>query len=760
MRILPVSCLILASSIATLSAELYTSAGSGLWDATNVGTWNPAGNPQTGSTDSVTILTGHTVNFSGANGVGLSGSGDLGVANGQTININGGILTQTPPNFWIRIGHETDGTLNINDGRFHFTNSTATAAPNLQIGIRGASGFVNIGDGIGEPGSAVLNLRDIVDGTANGANVSLNLAATEGSFANGVAGTIVIKSDGLLEGDVRNTSANNPVIRVGQAGSSSQSSIIVNAGGQFRAHGTVEIGSNAGANGLIRINGNGARMDMDGGEFDIGWNGTGAFVLENGGVYSRVDTAAERLDMLVGREATGIGSVEIKSGAQLLRGAGSNVGDMRIGLRGTGTMTISDGGLMQNDSGNWDWVGQESGGNGTLTINTDGTFRTTGGSNLIIGVNAGSTGLVVVNGGMLDLQSTSSADVRVAQNGTGTFKQISGISNVRWMQFAENNGTAFFDLRGGDLNVRSSFFLGGASATSTGTGTATATQSGGNLTAGGAFVVGLATGHTASYTMTGGTIRHTSSDMSVGESGIGTMRIGVGATVDDVSTSGRFFVGRNEGSSGSLFVDGTLTRLASNDIRVGNGDANDVDNTTAPGLLGGTGSIVSGVRIGAHGTLTGGDLGTVGTLTLTGNLSFSANGTLFADFGTTGNADRIKIFGSVDLTGAVLDGDWLGGVVGLASRYWLIDNDDVDPILGTFANVSLTSPNSSLFPSADGWATIDGQEFAVFYNADFDKNALTGGNDLLLAAIPEPSASLLLGCGLALTFARRRRKNA
>jgi hypothetical protein len=45
-----------------------------------------------------------------------------------------------------------------------------------------------------------------------------------------------------------------------------------------------------------------------------------------------------------------------------------NVGDLRIGLSGTGSLTINDGGLVLNESGNWDWVGQEQNSNGTLTI--------------------------------------------------------------------------------------------------------------------------------------------------------------------------------------------------------------------------------------------------------------------------------------------------------------------------------------------------------------------------------------------------------
>lgn len=745
------------------SATIYNSVTSGLWDDANPGTWDPTGNPQTGTTDSVNILAGHTVIFSGANGVGLNSSGDFGIAGDQVVNINGGVLTQSPENFWIRIGHESNGTLNINDGRFHFTNSTINSAPNLQIGIRGARGTVKIGDGTGLPGSAVLNLRDIVDGTANGGIVGMNLgaAAEAQGFPNTAVGTIVINSDGLLEGDRRIDGNNDPVIRVGQGSSDLESSIVVNAGGQFNVHGRLEVAAEVGSKGMIRVDGQNTRLDMDDGEFTIGWNGVGAFTLDNGGVFSKTDSTVGRGDVLVGRVGSSTGTFVVQNNAQFYRGPGGNVGDLRIGYEGTGSMTISSGGLVLNESGNWDWIGENAGSHGTLTINAGGTFRTTGGANFNIGVNTGANGLVVLNGGELDLQSGSAAQVKIGQNGDGTYRQISGNANVQELYMAENNGTATFDLQDGSFTSRGSFFMGGTSNTSVGTGVSTATQSGGILTVGGAFVVGLSGGHTATFTQTGGTIFHVGSDISVGESGIGTMTVGASGVLNDTS-GGQFFVGRNNGSQGTLFVNGTLTRTSGNAMRIGNGDSNETDNTDGLGVLGGTGLLdvaAGGVRIGSKGTITGGTLSTVGALNLIGNLNFSANGTLFANFDGANGVDRINLQGFADITGAFLDGDWInGGATGLNSRYWLLVNDDVDPITGTFDNVSLTSSSASLFPNADAWTTIDGQEFAIFYGADFGSNAFTGGNDLLLAAVPEPSTAVMLPAMLVLGLLRRRRK--
>ncbi|MDB6155103.1 MAG: hypothetical protein JWL90_3556 [Chthoniobacteraceae bacterium] len=757
------ACIILTTSFSAVYAADYTSVVSGNWNGTDTATWSPAGNPQTGTTDNAFISAGTTVTWT-PGGVGLPGSGDLGTSNGHLITIDGGILTQNQTGFWVRIGQTDSGAMKINDGAFYFTDGAGDAgqSPNFLVGVLGGTGAVTVGDGVGAAGSAVLNLRTLVNGADNVIAVNMNLASSAG----GGVGTMVINSDGLLEGDVRTAGGvSNPVIRIGQVGSATHalSSITVN-GGRFNAHGTVELGSepdNGGgrANGAITLT-NGAQMTMDGGELDIGWNGDGSMLIEGNSTFSKTDNAGNRLDILIGREAAGIGSVIVQSGGQLLRGAGGDVADLRIGLRGTGTMTINSGGLVQNDSGNWDWIGQESGGNGTLTINAGGTFRTTAGANFNVGVNGGSTGLVVVNGGLLDLQNTGAAQIRLAQNGNGTFRQIDGVTNAQIVQMAENDGVATFDLQGGTFNSRSSFFMGGANTGSTGAGTATGTQSGGILNVAGPFVVGLATGHSASYTLTGGEINHTGSDISVGESGSGILRVEISGSLSDTS-GGSFFVGRNEGSSGTLFVNGTLTRTAGTAIRVGNGNSDGIDNTSGTGLLGGTGSIstVGGVRIGARGTLTGGTLETAGTLSLTGDLNFTAGGKLFVNFNALGGSDRINLTGAVDLTDAVLDGDWVaGGLTGANHPYWLLINDGADSIGGTFANLS--SPDTTLFPGSDAWTTIDGQQFALYSHADFDTNSTIGGNDLMLVAVPEPGVSLSLLGGLTVLAGLRRRRRS
>lgn len=86
----------------------YLSTGSGAWNAS--GTWQSNANPKTATTDSVTIQSGNTVNYAGSNvGTTLSAGGntnDFSVANGNTVTIDGGYLTQTTGG-WVRIGNKS-----------------------------------------------------------------------------------------------------------------------------------------------------------------------------------------------------------------------------------------------------------------------------------------------------------------------------------------------------------------------------------------------------------------------------------------------------------------------------------------------------------------------------------------------------------------------------------------------------------------------------------------------------------------------------
>ncbi|MES2570622.1 MAG: PEP-CTERM sorting domain-containing protein, partial [Verrucomicrobiota bacterium] len=91
-----------------------------------------------------------------------------------------------------------------------------------------------------------------------------------------------------------------------------------------------------------------------------------------------------------------------------------------------------------------------------------------------------------------------------------------------------------------------------------------------------------------------------------------------------------------------------------------------------------------------------------------------------------------------------LGGSYLAALTG--DLFFILVNDGgmEDPIVGTFSGFA---DGASLFSSA-------GQEYVISYFGDAGSNSFTGGNDLVLMAVPEPGSFGLLmatlGAGLCL----------
>jgi len=741
----------------------FLSNGSGNWNTGTV--WTPNGVPQTGTTDSVTIQSGHTVNQSGGVGLTLANgnaTNDFGIANGNTVTIDGGTFYKVNGS-WVRIGNKSAGTLDIKNG------SAYIAGGELNIGLEaaGGAGVVKVGDGTGLAGTAVLNMRLTPSGADNGVNTNLNLGNILGS-----SGQLIVASDGVVDTDLNGT------IRIGRyahGAGQAQSALYVNAGGKFNAYGGMEIGANAGADALVHLNGTGATLTQYVGEFNLGYSGKGTMIIENSAQYIRESNPAERHNLLIGRSGSGTGELIVRSGGKFIRSAGGNVGDLIIGNDGTGTVTVSDGGEVLNNSGNWDWIGRYATGKGYVYVNEDGKYAVNGGGSLQLGTNTGALGLMEVNGGALEM---TGGTFYVGYNGSGTLRQTSGTTNVLRIAMAAGSGTGTFEMSGGTVNTTALYMGGNTGGGTYGgnadvVGTAQATQSAGTVNVAGGLSIGLLANHTGTYEMTGGTVNHSAGDFSIGENGTGTMTIGANAVVNAIDDSNQFYVGRGNGSSGILIVNGSLVKnVGSYSIRVGHGDSEGTNNTTGTGLLGGTGTITSlnGIDIGARGTITAGTKSTVGTLTINGNLDLvgtpTIQSTLFINFDSASayGADRIDLFGELTVDNAVIDGAWLdGNETGLDSRYWVVTRNGND-MWGSFANTYYESTNplaDQYAVMADGYIMIDGQEFAMFYNGDYATNSLSGGSDLVLSAmgsVPEPSHAILSLFGLTALLMRRRRK--
>jgi autotransporter-associated beta strand protein len=237
--------------------------------------------------------------------------------------------------------------------------------------------------------------------------------------------------------------------------------------------------------------------------------------------------------------------------------------------------------------------------------------------------------------------------------------------------------------------------------------------------------------------------------------GTRTFTIGNGAAAADLHVEAPLIDGP---SQGGLIKEGAGTlRLSGDNTFTGATSVNDGTLliagsslsavTVNGGILGGNGSISNSVTIGGSGVLAPGEsVGIIGT----GDLFLSGAGaTIAMEIGGAGPGqyDQVNVTGGVNLDGnGQIEITLLSFVPQPSEVYFLILNDGVDAISGTLAGLA----QGDTFDSG-------GYTWQVSYVGDSGAGTFTGGNDLALQVIPEPTAGLLLLGGLATLALRRRR---
>lgn len=85
--------------------------------------------------------------------------------------------------------------------------------------------------------------------------------------------------------------------------------------------------------------------------------------------------------------------------------------------------------------------------------------------------------------------------------------------------------------------------------------------------------------------------------------------------------------------------------------------------------------------------------------------------------------------------------------------FTLIDNQDVNPIAGTFASV-----NGNVF-GVNNTFTLDFNSVTYSFRLSYEGNGteMFGGNNLILSVVPEPSSLVLLVSAMGLFALSRRR---
>ncbi len=444
---------------------------------------------------------------------------------------------------------------------------------------------------------------------------------------------------------------------------------------------------------------NGARMALEGGtlsiryQVDIQGSGSAPAVID---IYTNAALLqCPGIGFNVGRNAGGLGIVNIRGGSLLLSNSNFNVmnansmsvttglvnlvdgkalaGNLTIGFNSNGVaMVRQTGGQMlvtgetylgkeRNTRGfltqeggdawyNGFYVGGFLGGTGEVNL-AGGTLAVTGASGAI-GKVAGSSGRMSQTGGQLIISNSFSVG-----GSTGAVGVYTNTGGSLWMSgtlYLGNGGAgavgrAYFS--GLSNYVQSAIILGNNSSA-----TGSLTVAGGALTADGAVTVGNTANSSGSLDISGGTLSVTNgtvivgnsanavgsigiwggtgvfSALTVGNSGLGSLSVAGGLLI---VPGGAVLVGNGAGSSGSMELSGGSLWAANGTLSVG--QATGSKGTVS---ISGGENLLKGVTVGNSGT---------GTLSITGGLLTMTNGVTLMVGNTIGSAGTVTISGGTNI---------------------------------------------------------------------------------------------------------------
>ena len=407
---------------------------------------------------------------------------------------------------------------------------------------------------------------------------------------------------------------------------------------------------------------------------------------------------------------------------------GSFLGGGHVGFGNYMTVALNDGGLISG-AGQWNGDGRlgfSSSGNSTNTISGNWTLRTDNGA--IHSFNVG--------------DGTSNVDLLINANLTD--------QNVAWLSAASLNkvGLGTMVLSGtnsyrGGTSVNSGTLVFANTAARAGEGTT-------SVAAGATLGLGV-----------GGSGFFSSVDVaSLFSNTMSRVSIDANAVIGIDTSAGNFVLSDSITDSPSR----GLTKLGQNSLEITGANTYTGATVVRQGSLVVNGSIANATPTTVQSGATISGSGSVGNLTvdsgafvnpgnspgiLTVNGAYNQAGTLVTEI-TGLNAgtqhDQVVVNGAVSLTGS-LNVQFTGGTYSVDNLIFLLLNDSTDAVNGIFTG----------FNEGSTVAQYGGFDWIISYNANSSTSSFTGGNDIALRAIPEPSAAILGGLGL-LGCLRRRRK--
>jgi autotransporter-associated beta strand protein len=707
------------------SGSISGSGGLTKEGANSLAILNPAGNSYTGPT---VIAGGSLIVSNLANGGSPSAIGSSS-ASSTNLVLAGGTLDYVGPAASINRGYtaaDTNGAIDI------ITTSNLTLSGTV-TDVSG-SGFTVSGPGqLAYANTGLNTLSDILGYSVDEGTVVFSSSGTydiSGSFDIGSSSAIASVVDitntatvNLLTGgdlDVADSHANGTT----NYGTINQSGGVLNvpggyqtwignnadgmgvynlSGGTFNANNWVAIGRLNGT-GTFNLSGSGALhiINGNGGNLDIGTSagvggavGTGV-LNQTGGTITNTASQTWLGEGTAGQPA---------SGTWNMSGGTAQLGEVHLGVGGTGTSTLNISGSASitesylllanydtNTTGNVN-VGSVSQPGGTITVNADMNVGGAGFGTLNFVTNGG--GMVTVTGTLYLSRFDPTADGTIDLNAGGTL--VVGFINNGWAFNEGTNSPTFnpnaFNFNGGTLRA----FVGSGNFIQPNVNAVV--QSGGAIIDDGGYSVSAnctfndAPGSTAGLTKLGsGTLNLTATNTYTG------------------------------------------TTVVSNGTLVANSLAGGITVESGATLLS-AGTVSGPVTVASGGTL-GGNAG-IGTENFNNTLSLASGSTTFAEITPSSN-DQIAGLTGVTYGGSLIVSNISSSPLTVNSQYKLFNSSS--PGSGNFTSVTLLPVGTATFNPSTGILTITSAGTGPTFNQPY----LSSGNLVLTATGGTPGGNLVL----------------
>jgi T5SS/PEP-CTERM-associated repeat protein len=663
--------------------------------------------------------TGGTVNVQGDNlviGADETGIGTLALdGQGATLTFGGDMV----------VGKEGTGTFSISDSAQYVADGDITAGSE-----DGGEGTIEIdGDNSTLQATNGLTLGD--SGTGNLTIENGGSLIVEGDVEEGVAES----GDGTDEiGDAGVTADLHGDWTIGVAGTHDDT---IDGGIQVNVDGDLTLGEDATGDGTLTVTDEDTTLTT-GGDVKVGGQGTGTFNIED---QALVDASAS--EVTAGDEETGDGTIDIEGGAELDANAltigGSGTGDVTVDSDSTitvsnditiGDQDDSDGTFEADGTVTTSGLTVGSGGDGTMVVTGD----VTASGDTTLGEEDSGTGTLNVTGGTLELDGSTT----IGDQGSGTLSTSVGASVTAQDVTLGDQGSSSgeLDVDGDGTTVQ----VGKLTVGSDGSGTVSVTNFGELIATDDVTVADKLNANLDQVTVDTQASLDLLKGLTVGGSGIGTLAVTNGAST---TVNGDIVVGDNEGSGGTLTIQGTNVDPVSSAVTpssltyagkltIGNhgyGVLNIFDGAQVTPTSGGAAALEIASNSDATGQVYVGDSGTLLQATTvaiggtdsaaggSGQLTVENNGS--AAFGTVTIWSTGTLMMSLGrVTASSYDVKAGGAITGFGSVIGAVDSDGTIAAVGGTLSLSDNVSGSGLLTVGDA-STLDVEGVSQSSDVDF-----------------------------------------